>query len=330
MIHPGASAPGKLMIAGEYAVLHGGVALVAAVGARARARWSFRRDGSAGDPAGSRGSAGTSPEVVVARRLAEQRFGAMADDLDLDVTELRTDGRKLGLGSSAAAAAATVGAVMARAGEALDRSASRRIALDLALEGHRAVAPDGSGADVAASVLGGLVVFCRDGGRVDAMPMAPPANIDVRVVWTGVEARTSELLARVASFRRRAPEAHDAAITRIASAATRLVDAMARDDAAAAIDAATAHHDALAALGVVADTAIVEERLALAATVARSCGGAAKPSGAGGGDVAVAFFDRRDGGATAFVAACETAGLHLLDLPLYAEGLRAETFEATS
>jgi phosphomevalonate kinase len=326
MIHHGASAPGKLMIAGEYAVLHGGLALVAAVDARAVARWSVRRDGSAGDPAGSRGSAGMAPEVVVARRLAEQQFGAMRDDLDLDVNALRASGLKLGLGSSAAAAAATVGAVMARAGQALDRPETQRIALDLALEGHRAVAPDGSGADVAAAVLGGLVVFARDGGRVDAVPMAPPAGIDVRVVWTGKEARTSDFLARVAAFRARDAAAHDAAMARIGAASTVLVQAMARDDAATAIDAVSAHHEALAALGDAAGAPIVEEQLARIAALAQEHGGAAKPSGAGGGDVAIAFF--RTDGATAFVAACGAAGLQVLNVPLYAEGLRAETFEA--
>ncbi|HKU42775.1 MAG TPA: hypothetical protein VJR89_31670, partial [Polyangiales bacterium] len=48
------SAPGKMMIAGEYAVLHGSEALVAAVDRRALARFA-----SAGDPT-------PSPEAVAA------------------------------------------------------------------------------------------------------------------------------------------------------------------------------------------------------------------------------------------------------------------------
>jgi len=268
---------------------------------------------------------------VLARRLAEQRFGAMEGDLQLDVSALRDGSRKLGLGSSAAAAAATVGAVVARAGKSLDDASIRSAVLDVALEGHRAVAPAGSGADVAASVLGGLFVFQREEARVDVQPVAPPATLDVRVIWTGVEARTSELVERVAQLRGRDEGAHDAAIARLSAAATRVCLAFAKDDPAEAIAAFAEHHEALAELGRLADVPIVEAKLAEAARLARAHGGAAKPSGAGGGDIAVAVFDRREkGAADAYEEACRQAGMAPVVVPLHAVGLRTEPLEGTT
>ncbi|MDH5492738.1 MAG: hypothetical protein OEY14_12365, partial [Myxococcales bacterium] len=94
----GASAPGKLMLIGEYAVLEGAPCLVAAVGARAIAR--VRAQGEAAN------RARPMPEVEAARARAEAVWGPIPHALDVQVEALRRAGRKLGLGSSAAAAAA--------------------------------------------------------------------------------------------------------------------------------------------------------------------------------------------------------------------------------
>src|SRR5262245_22238572 len=144
------SAPGKLMISGEYVVLDGAEALVAAVDARVLVHASAR-------PADRWGSDGTrspdprrlSPEALLTRELVEQALGPASMDLEIDTSALRSGGQKLGLGSSAAVAAATAGAVAAWHGRELDRAQL----LVWAQQGHRAVAPEGSGADVAASVL---------------------------------------------------------------------------------------------------------------------------------------------------------------------------------
>lgn len=316
------------MISGEYVVLDGAVALVAAVDARALVRWAPNVDGSPPFLHGSPGSTRLPPEVLLTRRLAEvfTKMSPTTDDLTLDVSALRRGDHKLGLGSSAAAAAATAGAIFARAGRRLDDPSERRAMLELALEGHRSVAPEGSGADVAASVLGGLVRFRRDaqsGAVLEATPVAFPASTQVRIVWTGHEARTSELVRRVRGLSETDRGSYDRVMGALREAATRFVEAVVANDATAVVRAADVHHHAMAALGDAAGAPIVEASLARAAELARKHGGAAKPSGAGGGDVALAFFADAEA-ADAFAAECPQHGLSIVEAALDAEGVRVE------
>src|SRR5690606_39244631 len=95
------SAPGKLMISGEYVVLDGVDALVAAVDARVMARLSPPgSDGSPEEAPGSPRGGGLPPEAVLARRYAEHELGAVPMGLTIDTSALRSGDRKLGLGSS--------------------------------------------------------------------------------------------------------------------------------------------------------------------------------------------------------------------------------------
>jgi phosphomevalonate kinase len=313
------------MISGEYAVLEGAVAVVAAVGARAYARWSAVVPNDS--PAGSSGSPQTSalpPEALLGKTLAEERVGVVSGGLTIDVSELRKSGRKLGLGSSAAASAAVVGAVLQSAGRDLADPKVQREVLDLALAGHKAVAPEGSGADVAAAALGGFVRYRLEGDAVaEAERMAFPAEVATRVVWTGIEARTSEFVRAVRAFEARDAKAYARVRDELRAQAVRFADAIAKGNAAEVVEAAGAYGRGMGALGEAAEIAIVTSELQQVADLAASCGGAAKPSGAGGGDVAIAFF-RGEAAAKSFDEACAKAGLDRLDFGLGAAGVRVE------
>lgn len=315
------SAPGKLMISGEYVVLEGAEALVAAVDARVVLRLSApRSDGSPAAGSDSPGVAGLPPEVVLTREWAERALGTVPMDIMLDIAALRRGDAKLGLGSSAAAAVATAAAIAEYHGLHVDPA--RRAILGWALAGHRAVAPEGSGADVAASTLGGLVRFRRD-AAADAAPLAWPASLEVAVVWSGQPARTSELVARVRALAERAPALYDAAAAPLREAASAMLSAVVGGDASGVVRGAAAHGRAMAELGEVAQAPIVTPALARVAELAAAVGGGAKPSGAGGGDVALAFFAEREA-ADRFGAACQAEGLTLLPLAMPAEGVRLE------
>ncbi len=326
---PTVSAPGKLMLAGEYVVLDGAAALVAAVGVRVVARSTPRGDHSAPERAGSPDDGSQAPEVVLARQWAERRLGPVTMPLVVDRTPLYRGERKLGLGSSAAAAAATAGWVHAAHGRAMDEADVREEVLADALRGHAAVAPNGSGADVAASVLGGVLRFRRVGSAPEAVQACrigwPPA-LTLRVVWTGQPARTSDLVDRVRALRRENPDRYHAAIGRLREAAEHVERAWLAHDTKGVLAGVARHHDAMARLGDAAGRPIVEARLQRVAHLAHRCGGAAKPSGAGGGDVAVAFFPDEDA-AAAFGRLAAAHGLTVLDLPLDEEGVQLE--EAT-
>lgn len=309
------SAPGKLMIAGEYVVLDGAEALVAAVSARVTARWTGGSDRSPRDRSGSPGAPPLPPEVVLTLQESQRALGTVPMELEIDTSALRHGERKLGLGSSAAAAVAAAGSVVTYHGG--DPANDRRRILKWALDGHRAVAPQGSGADVAASALGGLVRFKRDAvERAEAI--AWPDALLLEVVWTGEPARTSDLVARV-----RAMPDRERASAPLERAAERLIAAIAEGRAADAAAAANEHCLAMQALGEAAGAAIVTEPLERARKLALEHHGGAKPSGAGGGDVAIAFFADPDD-ASRFRARCPEHGLTPLSLTIGASGVRVE------
>lgn len=320
-----ASAPGKLMISGEYAVLQGAVAVVASVDVRAYARWSARPvSGSPPAIGGSPQSPQSYPEAVLTRRLAEEAVGAVQAELSIDATDLRKSGRKLGLGSSAAASAAAAGAVLASNGHDLNDPAVQRRAFELAWAGHKAIAPEGSGADVAAASLGGFVRFRLENGQVaEAERMSWPAQVSTRVVWTGKEARTSEFVRAVRAYEARDAAGYGAIRDALHEQAARFADAIQGVNGAEIVAAAGAYGRSMGLLGNAAGVSIVTHELQQIATLAACHGGSAKPSGAGGGDVAVAFF-ANENDALAFDAACRSEALDLLNLGLGAPGVRPE------
>lgn len=334
----GASAPGKLMVAGEYAVLEGAPALVAAVSARAKAYWSPRLRGrSLGEGSRSPRNPSLPPEALIARTLAEELRAEVPHLLNLDVDDLRRSDRKLGLGSSAAGAAASAGAVFAFHGEEIESEGARRQLLDLAMRAHREVAPQGSGADVAAAVLGGVVQFQREGEAYQALSLPWPQGLVARLVWTGREARTSDFLAQIHRRRARDGAGYRRVMDALGQESEAFVHAFREGSGQAVVESAARYGAGMDALGQWAELPVLESTLRLIAELAGDAGGAAKPSGAGGGDVAIAFFTS-EGAARDFENACERrasrsaragqdrpqGALEVLSLRLGEAGVRSE------
>jgi phosphomevalonate kinase len=145
----------------------------------------------------------------------------------------------------------------------------------------------------------------------------------LRVVWTGVEARTSDFIQKVRAFEASDAVHFEVLINRLSNEAERFADAFEGGRVAAIVEQAGRYGHAMGALGEAADAPIVERSLRRVAALAREAGGAAKPSGAGGGDVAVAFFASR-AAAQRFERACRAANIQILDLEIDPEGVRLE------
>jgi phosphomevalonate kinase len=296
-----ALAPGKALLCGEYAVLHGAPAISVAVDRYARATFGAGRE---------------SPFVTEALR----RTGATGP-VAVDTDAFYDAGRKLGIGSSAAVTVATCGLALARAGQAID--AQRVFAL--ADEAHAAAqGARGSGVDVATSVWGGAIRFTRRAGVADVAPVALPDGVQVTFVFTGSSASTPDFLARVKALAERDRAAHDAAMSRLISDAHAFATAVDDNDARELIAAAARYGEAMRALGHAARLEIVTPDLARLDVLARRHGGAAKPSGAGGGDLGVAFTTNPDD-TCALLDDLEAAKLSVLPLGVCAPGLRLET-----
>lgn len=304
----GATAPGKALLCGEYAVLEGAPAVVAAVDRRVAVRW-------ADDPLAM------PPEVSATLARACEVVGPVRGTLVLDASDLRQAQTKLGLGSSAAAAAATAAAVFATHGQDLGDPRVIDGIFDCAFDGHGSIAPEGSGVDVAASTYGGFLRFMRSGYGHDLRPVCAPAALCIRLVWTGQSARTSDLLRKVNAHRAREPAAHARLMGRLEELANAFVDAFERGHTDRVVASAEEYGAAMKALGDAARAPIVEARLERVAALADRFSGAAKPCGAGGGDVAIAFFTDSDA-ADRFERACSEEGLHPIAVSWGAPGAR--------
>ncbi len=305
------SAPGKLFLSGEYAVLWGGVARILAVAPRVHALVRPRVDRQVDViVADGRLSGVATPAGVRWERAVPPEFHFVATTLDLALRIVGTEGPgfsvafessptsgglKLGLGSSAratvlAAEAARVGLV------------AQFDPLKLALIAHAdAQQGKGSGGDVAASFAGGLVRYRRyetsmlltkaaRGGLVAALEQSAPVDL-ARVgdpvfpmvfAFSGQSASTTGLVKSVEQ--QLGTAARQRFVERSDGAGEVLEHGLLRRDFSAVEAASEALQGLLWELGVTRSEGL-ERILGLAGTF----GCAGKQSGAGGGDGAVLF-----------------------------------------
>jgi phosphomevalonate kinase len=327
-------APGKLFIAGEYAVVDagnpavlvavdryitarvgdhpgGGVAVRSDLGGRqAHFTWA----GHHLRPHDAAAAAGLAHVVAavehVAAVLAEHGRPLPRCAIDIEST-LHDTGRKYGLGSSGAVTVAVIDAVAAACG--LRLTAEER--LKLALLATTSLDPRASGGDVAASTYGGWIRYqAPDRARVAALAaragvagalaerwpdlavrrVPPPAGLLLQVGWTGTPASSTALVAGLHARGWRGTAAH-AAFTAASNRCVRdLVAALEDKDDAGVLAQIRAARQALAQLDAQAGLGVFTPLLDALVAAAEAAGGAAKPSGDGGGDCGIALLDAED------------------------------------
>lgn len=144
------------------------------------------------------------------------------------------------------------------------------------------------------------------------------------VIDTGMSARTSTFLDAIEAHRASSPAASKRVFKALHSAMDSVEGAIGRESADDLLGALDEYNQAMRALGELTSLPIVEERLSAIDALARECGGVSKPSGAGGGDIAVAFFpdaERRQ----AFERRASEAYFEPIALELDLEGARLES-----
>lgn len=198
-----ASAPGKVVLSGEYAVLDGAPAICMAVDRRAQVKVS-RLDAD-WNSVSARGYSSAEGRFIVEGatltwlqgegqfRLVDALWNTqpsidwsgMAIELDTRAFFDSASGEKLGLGSSAALTVALV-AALTQSNDVLEH----------ALRAHRLFQHGaGSGVDIAAGVHGGLIEYRAAGAAVT--PLTWPEGLCYRLIWTGVPASTGTRLERL-------------------------------------------------------------------------------------------------------------------------------------
>ena len=281
-------APGKLFVIGEYAVLHGARALLAAVDAGIACRLEESEDWRVSGPDlafdDTLEAAAEDPRIA----LLAAAVGAGRSEFAIDrpfrlvIRGARAESRaKRGLGGSAASVVAILGALAAAAGRDVESADVRRRLFDLAFAVHRRHQRGrGSGADVAAAVYGGWLDYALAEGGSRIVAAALPADTRLAAVWSGVASDTA-----------RAIDAFDppAMLPRMRAILDRFWSALARTDRPALLEALAAYGAVLEEMSGSGEGAL---RIVELAGVARARGFAAKGSGAVGGDCAIALgFD---------------------------------------
>jgi phosphomevalonate kinase len=304
-------APGKAILCGEYAVLHGAPAVSVAVDRCVRG-WIRPGEGTA-----------LSPFLTAALEHTAKALGRpdlmQSGQLGVDSKALYDGNQKIGLGSSAAVTVAAVGAALVEAGQPLH---DKRRIFELADEAHAAAqGTRGSGIDVATSVWGGALRFERKNGKAVITQTDLPDDVYLTFVFTGTAASTPAFIGKVKALAESKPDRHQAAIGRLISLSHAFCAAFADREAEALIRTAGEYGDAMKQLGEAAGADIVTDAHQRIAAIARRHGGAAKPSGAGGGDLGVAFT-RGPTATGALRADLIAAGLSPLALAAPAPGLR--------
>lgn len=359
-----AKAPGKLYIAGEYAVVETGfpailVALNQFVTVTIDAAEQFgsiishqyqenslfwRRDGyelvfdNRDNPF---------HYILSAIRLTEKYARECGKPLGLYNLEVNSDldsidGKKYGLGSSAAVTVATVKAL----NEYYQLDMGPEHVYKLAAIAHLDVQGNGSLGDIAASVYGGWLAYqsfdkewltsARRRHSLIELLQIPwpqlkiellevPADLRLMIGWTGSPASTSRLVDKIADAKSERWGEYSRFLDGSRQVLERMIAAFRAGDIMGIQDGLRANRILLASLADMSGVQIETPVLTKLRTLAEQSGGAAKSSGAGGGDCGIVLIDRNIDTANLLA---QWAAAKIERLPLRVHEVSASEFRA--
>ncbi|MBT2653251.1 MULTISPECIES: phosphomevalonate kinase [Oceanobacillus] len=326
--------PGKLMIAGEFAVLEPYQKL--AVMAVNRYVYATIADSEnyklSLENYGLHDIAWTYQTGTVNIQSDDERFSFVKDAIHLTCTYLEeqnttitpfhlstrselddASGVKYGLGSSAAIVTSVVSAILRFVAP---RYATKEIIFRLAALSHVCTQGNGSGADIAASTYGGfrqyssfqadwLLNTYQNASTISEVVdmewkyyqsenIRVPDFLNVCVGWTGTAASTKNLVQQIRLLKVNDLDAYEHFLQSSKQAVRLFLEGMNRENLDMLINGVRKNRQALARVGEKANTPIETSMLTKLCDVAEQLGGAGKPSGAGGGDCGIAFMYSKD------------------------------------
>lgn len=247
-------------------------------------------------------------------------------------------GIKYGLGSSAAVVTAVVSAIMAKYNKGI---LDKNILFKLAALAHVRTQGSGSGADVAASVYGGVLAYAsfqaewllerykkstslheminQDWKYLSLKSVKLPSSVHFCVGWTGKPASTAKLVDKILQQKEQNPTAFEVFLEESEQAVHTLLMGMEQENLELLFTGVKANRQALAKIGSQANTLIETPLLTTLCDLAEAYHGAGKPSGAGGGDCGIAFMPTQEQTVKLFKA-WEQAGIKPLEIKSYPEG----------
>jgi phosphomevalonate kinase len=320
-----ASAPGKVVLSGEYAVLNGAPAVCMAVNRRAVVTIEETAEehhvvvapGHVEEPrrflvrGGVFGWLDSSDEFEllehVWRASGIRRRGGLAFHLDTSAFLDSEHGWKTGIGSSAALSVALAFALHELAPGDSDPET-------VAHEGHLGFqAGLGSGVDVATSITGGLVEYHMK--QRQARRLAMPAGLECRLFWSGTPASTGKKLEKLSS---RGPQP---SIDALVFSARRMASAWESGSASEVLNRYREYIKVLQEFSADHDLGVFDAGHDGLTAAAADAGLVYKPCGAGGGDIGILLADNSERAAR-FVAESVSEEFRALDLRLDEQGVQ--------
>ncbi|WP_234032368.1 phosphomevalonate kinase [Lentibacillus cibarius] len=345
--------PGKLMIAGEFAVLEPYQKLaVMAVDRFVYATledstenrvsletfqlqglaWAYEGDTVRIKTTDSRVTFVENAMSVVYTYLRENNYTLSNFRLSVRSELDDASGRKYGLGSSAAVVTSVTSAMLAKF---LPEKPPETLVFKLAAVSHVMTQGSGSGADVAASSYGGWLEYSsfqaewlkKAYGDTDSItelveqewpyfsanPVKLPNSVYLCIGWTGSPASTSELIGKISMLKDSSPELYNKFITDSKRAVTNFLQGIKTGEPELLFKGVRQNRRTLATLGQHANAEIETPMLTTLCNLAEDFGGAGKPSGAGGGDCGIAFMPSEEQ-AKQLMRAWQKAGIKPLEM----------------
>lgn len=330
-----ASAPGKAVLAGEYAVLKGAPAIVAGIDRRARVcvsrcngghhelttpgyldgTWQFRqtKDGNLEWLERLPDPATFSLFETVWQCFDNKAWPPLSISIDTLAFHNQSGESKLGLGSSAAVTVSLTAALLHHNAAGNYTHKSMR---DLVFGAHsRFQGGRGSGVDIAASLDGGLLRYQRGLSAWQSLPW--PKDLHYGFLWSGRAAITAEKLAMLYEQ----PAAKTASsMVALGAAAAEVAAAWSASTSAGIMDAMQSYVHRLRQFSVDLELGIFDAGHAQLVDLAADCGIVYKPCGAGGGDIGVVLAEHQSA-IDDFGVLAEARGFSCLDIGVDTQGV---------
>ncbi len=303
------SAPGKLMVFGEHAVVYGYPCIVTAVDRRLSVSISPHNDRDQFI------TPGVSNTQFIEKTLEMYRKRFNKSNF-LKITTQSQFSHKFGFGSSSAVTIALIKALSEYYNDGQDDKSIFNLAYHIVL----AVQGTGSGFDLAAAAYGGTLEFVKGGDVIEPLSIS---SLPLIVAYSGIKADTPTIVKALGERYKIDRSRIDSIFKRIAEIVNTGKHSILLSDYKSAGELMSENHDLLRQLGV------STQKLDSLVNAAIS-GGAygAKLSGAGGGDciICLAPDDKREEVKRSLV----NAGGEIIEVACNTEGVRVEPYEINS
>ncbi len=345
-------APGKMILLGEYAVLEGAPALVCAVDHWAEVKLE-KRDineylihspsmGIEAEPfvVTPKGHLRFNPllEENIKKRLAfftsvfeyvwtrlnaiEKTLPVLSITLNTDEFYSREWQTKLGLGSSAAMTVALVYGLF----KYMDRNFGLSEIYTAAYRAHHEAQGNiGSGIDIAASTFGGRLIYQMPKTNTDEpeIPQRVAAcdALKVLTVWSGKAASTRHFIQGVNRLKEEMPHIYVRLIDQLTDLSVQGCSAYKDQNMEQFLETIRRFYITMKDLGHESGLPIISETHETIAEEAARHGLAYKPSGAGGGDIGLAFGDDQEK-ISAFSSKIREMGFNILNIHVVNDGVQ--------